>query len=205
MVPNRAKRHIFFKIMVNKFVLSRLTCCYLFKVIGFGRRIRKFTVSTASLWLFSILCNQIVNLANQVSSICFFHLLLYFWSTLYSFFSSVVIMLLICNVFRPQKQQYIEHEKQLHPKILEKYVYKSVCMAELFCSKVVGSVLLSDRMVVFFFFQFYHGITLHKKMKFCIKDFLSKCDQICSFLCSVVPFCVVLFWKALQYHYQNNK
>ena len=78
-------------------------------------------------------------------------------------------------------------------------------MAELFCSKVVGSVLLSDRMVGFFFFQFYHGITLHKKMKFCIKDFLSKCDQIFSFLCSVVPFCVVLFWKTLQYGYQNNK
>ena len=57
MVPDGAKSHIFVKILVNKFVLSTLTCCYLFKVIGFGRRTRKFTVSTASLWLFSILCN----------------------------------------------------------------------------------------------------------------------------------------------------
>ena len=164
MVPDGAKSHIFVEILVNKFVLSTLTCCYLFKVIGFGRRTRKFTVSTASLWLFSILCNQIGNLANQVSSICFFHLLLYFRSTLYSFFSSVVIMLLICNVFRPQKQQHIEHEKQLHPKILEKYVYKSVCMAELFCSKIVGSVLRSHRMVVvFFFFSFTMALHCTKK------------------------------------------
>ena len=78
-------------------------------------------------------------------------------------------------------------------------------MAELFCNKVVESVLLSDRMVVVFFFSVLPWHYTAQKMKFCIKDFLSKCDQIFSFLCSVVPFCVVLFWKTLQYRYQNNK